>query len=139
MNSKTRAEAVFFVSSFFNSLVFFAPVAILVRTRCGITLSQFFILQALLSFGIFADSGLVPQCRFFKVIVTPPPQHSRFLCLFIVNQHPRRKPPIYRIARGQLFILAHRKTAFIFFWFPLTPPLCSHSRLSRSMRMAPLF
>ena len=53
MNSKTRAEAVFFVSSFFNSLVFFAPVAILVRTRCGITLSQFFILQALLSFGIF--------------------------------------------------------------------------------------
>lgn len=70
MNSKTRAEAVFFVSSFFNSLVFFAPVAILVRTRCGITLSQFFILQALLSFGIFADSGLVPQCRFFKVIVS---------------------------------------------------------------------
>ncbi|MGP1455245.1 MAG: MFS transporter [Treponema sp.] len=53
MHSKTRAEAVFFVSSFFNSLVFFAPVAILVRTRCGITLSQFFILQALLSFGIF--------------------------------------------------------------------------------------
>ena len=38
---------------FCNSLVFFAPAAILVRTRCGITLPQFFLLQAILSCGIF--------------------------------------------------------------------------------------
>lgn len=43
----------FYLVAFFNSLVFFAPGAILVRTRCGITLSQFFILQAILSLGIF--------------------------------------------------------------------------------------
>ena len=53
MKLKTRAEGVFCISAFLNSLVFFAPVAILVRTRCGITVSQFFILQALLSFSIF--------------------------------------------------------------------------------------
>ncbi len=38
---------------FCNSLVFFAPAAIFVRTRCGITLPQFFLLQAILSCGIF--------------------------------------------------------------------------------------
>ena len=53
MKGKKRAELILFLSAFFNSLVFFAPVAILVRTRCGITISQFFILQAVLSFGIF--------------------------------------------------------------------------------------
>lgn len=53
MNGKKRAEAVLFLTAFFNSLVFFAPAAILVRTRCGITIPQFFILQAVLSFGIF--------------------------------------------------------------------------------------
>lgn len=53
MKGKKRAELILFLSAFFNSLVFFAPVAILVRTRCGITISQFFMLQAVLSFGIF--------------------------------------------------------------------------------------
>lgn len=53
MSVKKRAEAVLFASVFFNSLVFFAPAAILVRTRWGITVSQFFVLQAVLSFGIF--------------------------------------------------------------------------------------
>ncbi|SFD07335.1 MULTISPECIES: MFS transporter [unclassified Butyrivibrio] len=41
------------VVSFLNGLVFFAPVALLVRTRAGITLNQFFILQAILSVVIF--------------------------------------------------------------------------------------
>ena len=43
-----------YLACFFNSLVFFAPVALLVRTRCGITTNQFFILQAISSLAIFA-------------------------------------------------------------------------------------
>lgn len=39
--------------SLFGGLIFYAPVALLVRTRYGITYSQFFILQAILSFSIF--------------------------------------------------------------------------------------
>lgn len=39
---------------FFNGLVFFAPVALLVRTMAGVSVSQFFFLQAILSFVIFA-------------------------------------------------------------------------------------
>ncbi len=39
--------------SFMNGLVFFAPVALLVRTQAGIGLSWFFILQAILSIIIF--------------------------------------------------------------------------------------
>jgi MFS family permease len=39
--------------SFFNGLIFFAPVALFVRTQAGVSLSQFFILQALLSGVIF--------------------------------------------------------------------------------------
>ena len=35
--------------SFFGGLVFFAPVALLVRTRAGIGDGQFFLLQVLLS------------------------------------------------------------------------------------------
>lgn len=42
------------VMSFCDSLVFFAPAAILVRTRCGISVSDFFVLQAVLSLGVFA-------------------------------------------------------------------------------------
>ncbi len=41
------------IISLFNGLVFFAPVALLVRTQRGITTSEFFILQAILSVGIF--------------------------------------------------------------------------------------
>lgn len=43
----------FHIMSFCNSLVFFAPVAIMLRTTKGVTVSQFFLLQALLSVGIF--------------------------------------------------------------------------------------
>jgi MFS family permease len=39
--------------SFLNGLVFFAPVALFVRTQAGVSLSQFFVLQALLSCVIF--------------------------------------------------------------------------------------
>lgn len=39
--------------SLFSSMVFYAPVSLLVRTRMGITLEQFFILQAILSATIF--------------------------------------------------------------------------------------
>ncbi len=38
--------------AFMNGLVFFAPVSLLVRTMAGISLSQFFMLQAILSFAI---------------------------------------------------------------------------------------
>lgn len=39
--------------SLFGGLIFYAPVALLVRTRMGITYSQFFVLQAVLSISIF--------------------------------------------------------------------------------------
>lgn len=38
---------------FFSSLVFYAPVALLIRTSRGVSISEFFILQVILSFGIF--------------------------------------------------------------------------------------
>ncbi len=38
---------------FFSSLVFYAPVALLIRISRGVSISEFFILQAILSFGIF--------------------------------------------------------------------------------------
>lgn len=41
------------IMSFLNGLVFFSPVALLVRTQAGITVSQFFLLQAILSVAIF--------------------------------------------------------------------------------------
>lgn len=50
---KTKTKRLLSASSFFSNMVFFAPVAILVRTRCGITVSEFFILQAILSFAVF--------------------------------------------------------------------------------------
>ncbi|MCD8005499.1 MAG: MFS transporter [Oscillospiraceae bacterium] len=42
----------------FNGLIFYAPVALLVRTQAGMTVSQFLLLQAVLSIVIFA--GEVP-------------------------------------------------------------------------------
>ncbi|WP_191014662.1 MFS transporter [Treponema zioleckii] len=54
MSHKNRAYVALCAAEFFNSLVFFAPVALLVRTRCGITSGEFFVLQAILSLCIFA-------------------------------------------------------------------------------------
>ncbi len=48
-----KTEFILRTNSFLNSLVFFAPVAILVRTQYGISVSEFFILQAILSISIF--------------------------------------------------------------------------------------
>lgn len=39
--------------SFFGGFVFYAPVSLLVRTRCGVTEAQFFLLEAILSVSIF--------------------------------------------------------------------------------------
>ena len=47
--------------SFFNGLVFFSPVALLVRTETGISVNDFFVLQALLSICIFV--GEIPTGR----------------------------------------------------------------------------
>ena len=52
--SHKKATMPLYIVSFFDSLVFFAPVALLVRTRCGITLSQFFYLQVISSLCVFA-------------------------------------------------------------------------------------
>lgn len=41
------------IVSFLNGLVFYAPVALLVRTNAGVTMAQFFVLQAVLSLTIF--------------------------------------------------------------------------------------
>ena len=47
---------------FFNSCIFYAPVALLVRTQQGISYGKFFLLQAVLSVGVLAlelPSGFV--------------------------------------------------------------------------------
>ena len=41
------------ILSFLNGLVFYAPVALLVRTYVGVTTAQFFVLQAILSLTVF--------------------------------------------------------------------------------------
>ena len=41
------------LSSFFSGLIFYAPVALLLRTSKGVTESQFFLLQAMLSIWVF--------------------------------------------------------------------------------------
>lgn len=41
------------ILSFLNGLVFYAPVALLVRTNAGVTMAQFFVLQAILSLTVF--------------------------------------------------------------------------------------
>lgn len=48
-----RSISVLKYISLFGGLIFYAPVALLVRTRMGITYSQFFLLQAVLSISIF--------------------------------------------------------------------------------------
>ena len=53
MTYAKKAERLLCAQAFCNSLVFFAPVALLVRTRCGLTTRQVFALQALLSLAIF--------------------------------------------------------------------------------------
>lgn len=52
MNRKLTPDSLDMMS-FMNGLVFFSPVALLVRTQAGISVSTFFILQVLLSFTIF--------------------------------------------------------------------------------------
>ena len=47
--------------SFLNGLVFFSPVSLLVRTTAGVTVSQFFLLQAVLSLAVLL--GEVPSGR----------------------------------------------------------------------------
>lgn len=47
--------------SFFDGLVFFAPVSLLVRTTAGVSVSQFFLLQAALSLAVLL--GEVPSGR----------------------------------------------------------------------------
>lgn len=54
MTHSKKALAVLCAQSFAQSLVFFAPAALLVRSRNGITQGEFFVLQAILSLGIFA-------------------------------------------------------------------------------------
>ncbi len=49
----TVQEKILLLISFLNGLVFYAPVALLVRTQVGITVPQFFTLQMILSISIF--------------------------------------------------------------------------------------
>lgn len=46
MNLFTKWDALS-AKALFNGLVFFAPVALLVRTTAGVSYSQFFLLQAI--------------------------------------------------------------------------------------------
>ena len=61
MNLFTRWDALS-AKALFNGLVFFAPVALLVRTAAGVSYSQFFLLQAVLSFVVFLTE--IPAGKF---------------------------------------------------------------------------
>ena len=52
--------------SFLNGLVFYAPVALLVRTRAGISLDQFFMLQAFLSVTVLL--GEIPTGKITDIL-----------------------------------------------------------------------
>lgn len=52
MSAKQRVQRLLSLLAFFGGLCFYAPVALLVRTQRGITVSQFFILQVILSASI---------------------------------------------------------------------------------------
>ena len=65
MNKKLNIDNLEAVSNL-NGLVFFAPVALLVRTRAGVSLDQFFILQAILSVTIFL--GEIPTGKITDVV-----------------------------------------------------------------------
>ena len=65
MNMKCKINNLELVS-LFNGLVFFAPVALLVRTRAGISLDRFFVLQAILSLVIFF--GEIPTGKITDVV-----------------------------------------------------------------------
>lgn len=49
----TYTKRLLLLNSFLNGLCFYAPVALLVRTQNGISVSQFFIIQMILSISIF--------------------------------------------------------------------------------------
>ncbi len=49
---KTNKVGALKVRALMNGLVFFAPIALLVRTRSGVSIEQFFILQAVLSLAV---------------------------------------------------------------------------------------
>ena len=51
--NRIQSLSILKIIALFGGLIFYAPVALLVRTRYGITYSQFFLLQAILSFSIF--------------------------------------------------------------------------------------
>lgn len=61
MNLFTKWDALS-AKALFNGLVFFAPVALLVRTAAGVSYSQFFLLQAILSFVVFLTE--IPAGKF---------------------------------------------------------------------------
>lgn len=61
MNLFTKWDALS-AKALFNGLVFFAPVALLVRTTAGVSYSQFFLLQAILSFVVFLTE--IPAGKF---------------------------------------------------------------------------
>ena len=42
------------IIEFLNGLVFYSPVSLLVRTRAGVSMSEFFILQVILAFVILS-------------------------------------------------------------------------------------
>lgn len=53
MNTKCNNLKLLYGLALFSNLIFYAPVSLLIRTRCGISFSQFFILQGILSISIF--------------------------------------------------------------------------------------
>ena len=91
MEKSKKAFAILSVKNFCNSFVLFAPVALLVRTRCSITTNEFFLLQAILSLCVFAFEipcgVLTDKIGYKKTLVLA----QGFLCavrlLFLIGGH----------------------------------------------------
>ncbi len=78
--------------SFFNGLCFYGPVALLVRTETGISISQFFTLQMILSVSIFLfeiPSGLLSDRIGYKktIVLSQILLLSSMILLLIANSY----------------------------------------------------
>lgn len=90
--------------SFFNGLVFFAPVSLLVRTQAGVSQSMFFLLQALLSAITFL--GEIPTG-----FLTDRIGYKRSLVLFTESAPSGTKPFICQLSLQKSSIVCNRSSS----------------------------
>ena len=79
MNAKLKTDALD-LTSLLNGLVFFSPVSLLVRTTAGISLSQFFILQAIMATMVLLTE--IPLGKPIALAINPRWYYTRSRCSF---------------------------------------------------------